>query len=385
VSASARFARTAAAALAAVLLGVSAASAAPDASDLLRIRGGEVAAEGAHPYAVQLEIRSGERLHGRCTGTLIGARWVATAAHCVTRFTEPGSPVLPDLGIEAVVGAATPADVPEPDPSRVRASHAIAHPGFDLQETGLLNDFALVRLDRPVNGEALAMAGPASAPVAPGMPATILGWGLQGPGQERSPALREGVVPVIDDAACEAADPFDQFDGPTMICAGALPPAGQPAGTCAGDSGGPLIASDARDRRLLIGITSWGFDSSCATGPDVFTEVAAVAPPVLEAAMDDPLAPLASPTVRVRAFAYGQGFAFVTLTAETGHLATDYTVAWRSEAGETGSTSGRLGGVGQTRRAMTLSGLSPGTQHRVEVTLRNALGQTVEAVALTTP
>ena len=32
-------------------------AAAPDASDLLRIRGGEVAAEGAHPYAVQLEIR----------------------------------------------------------------------------------------------------------------------------------------------------------------------------------------------------------------------------------------------------------------------------------------------------------------------------------------
>jgi secreted trypsin-like serine protease len=310
-------------------LGAGVALAAPaDNSDLLRIRGGEVAADGSHPYAALLEIRDDTRLIGHCSGALVGARWVATAAHCVTDISLSGSPVWPNLRVNATIGTVN-REEPIPVAAQVTASTAVVHPDFDLIGSGLGDDFALVRLDTPVRAAALPLFAPGdpASLVPAGTPATTIGWGLEGPEDSGvANQLREVALPVIADADCGAADPFAAFDGPSMVCAGFLPPTPDVAGTCQGDSGGPLIVNTAAGEPRLLGVTSWGFDSTCATGPDVFTEVSAVSGPVLAAAAADTVAPLSAPSMVARALSYRPTTANITMTANAGELATRYIV-----------------------------------------------------------
>lgn len=361
------------------------ASAAPptDPADLLRIRGGTVAADASHPYAAQLDVFTGVSYAGRCTGAVIGSQWVATAAHCVSDFRAPGSPVLSDLRVDAVIGTPGVAPVVSP-PVRASATYAVKHPGFDLLATGLKDDFALLRLDTPVAVEALGLvtAEEAQTLASPGTTAEVIGWGLEGPGQARTEQLRETTMPLIADATCDVLDPFDHFIGASMICAGYEPPQADLSGTCAGDSGGPLMVRDAVGDRRLLGITSWGFDVTCATGPDVFSEVPVVAPPVLAAAQADAVAPLAAPSVRARAFG-SLDRATVSLTANTGHLATRYEVSYAG-GGQTGTQRGTLAGVAQTRASVRLRGLDAATRYDVTVTLSNALGSASQGLTFAT-
>ena len=55
-----------------------------------------------------------------------------------------------------------------------------------------------------------------------------------------------------------------------MMCAASS----RPTGSCKGDSGGPLIASDpARNGSMsLIGVVSWG-STNCADSPGIYSEV----------------------------------------------------------------------------------------------------------------
>ena len=345
-------------------------------SDLLRIRGGQVATEGSHPYAALLEIRSGARVVGYCSGALVGARWVATAAHCVTDMGIPGSPLWPDLAVTVTLGAVDRTD-PEVVAQRIPASAAIVHPGFDVRTTGLVGDVALVRLDAPAPNPPLALFAPGDpeAQVAAGTPATIVGWGLEGPqGTFLSVRPREAAVNILDDTFCDTTDPYRAFEPPSMLCAGFSAPAADTAGTCPGDSGAPLTVTAADGSTRLLGVASWGFDPTCATGPDVYSELPAVSAPLLEAAALDPVAPLAAPAlVRIEPVAAGAA-AGVTLVADAGQLATRYTVEYRSRGVTPRIVTGVLGGGRAVRRSVPLVGVTGARRYRVHVTLTNALG-----------
>lgn len=82
-------------------------------------------------------------------------------------------------------------------------------------------------------------------------------------------------MPVIDMRECKIDYQWDYEDsiGPYNICAGDQEKGGKDA--CSGDSGGPLISID---KRVLLGVTSWGDGCGKKHKPGVYTRISQFVP-----------------------------------------------------------------------------------------------------------
>ncbi|XP_042861376.1 transmembrane protease serine 9-like isoform X1 [Penaeus japonicus] len=206
----------------------------------LRIIGGREAQKGKWPWQVVILNRFQEAF---CGGTLVGSRWVLTAAHCVRRklFVRLGEH---DLALRE--GAEV----------EYKVSRTVIHPKYD--STTVDNDVALLQLPEPVAttpriAPACLPEQGANLPV--GDKCTIIGWG-----KERNTHLfgtdvlhEAEVVPIIASKICEAVYE-DYYITSNMFCAGYLK--GR-VDSCAGDSGGPLLCQR-HGRWYIYGITSFG-------------------------------------------------------------------------------------------------------------------------------
>jgi secreted trypsin-like serine protease len=245
-----------------------------------RIVGGQ-AASRSYPYAALLRITypAGQ---ARCGGSLIAARYIVTAAHCMNNDGTP--PISIEYALGNVDASAAPyKPISEPP---------IVHPNFSGQAGGGW-DAALLHLPAPASGEAprdeqLQLLRPGDTPLwQPGTTATVIGWGLtedQVQGGRASNQLLEVGVPVFSDADCNsdftrAGAPSGFFDPQTEVCAGGK----DGKDSCNGDSGGPLLVP-VGDRLALAGLVSFGAvlrdaqgnEYSCAENlPGVYTRIAA--------------------------------------------------------------------------------------------------------------
>jgi len=242
------------------------------------IVGGQPATK-PYPYAAQL-YEKGDFI---CGGQLVRPNWVLTAAHCVEngntgQETDPG-----DLEIRL---------------GRTKLSdsggevHAIAAVVQHENYRGNGSDIALLKLARDATATPLRIVTAAERPVwAPGITATIVGWGATMFGGGASDELREAEVTITDDGSCETtgAQPTS-YEETTMFCAG------EPTGgrdSCQGDSGGPLLVPDASGAPVLAGVVSFG--TGCAF-PLLYGVYARVGDPTLRGWLDgkigaDPVAP----------------------------------------------------------------------------------------------
>jgi hypothetical protein len=184
-----------------------------------------------------------------CGGTLVAARYVVTAAHCLRDPTP--------LSIEVVLGTTTLDDPVAP-------RHAATVAGLDA---GL--DIGVLRLATPTT------VAPARLPrvedaglAAVGAVGRALGWGATSPSQPTSSTLLQVDLPFRTDADCQAA--FDDYDPGVTLCAG---DPGQRRDTCNGDSGGPLLAPDGVGGAVLAGATSYGAEN-CGTAFGAYVELA---------------------------------------------------------------------------------------------------------------
>jgi secreted trypsin-like serine protease len=211
--------------------------------------------------SVQLKTSSGTYV---CGGTLVGARWVLTAAHCATN--ADGS-VLQPRAFSLRVGSTSRTS----GGTAVLVDNVIRHPDYDAD--AYTNDLALLHLATPVLEEPLRLVGTDAAEAAlwsAGTQATIIGWGVTEDGRQAT-SLREAQVPVVGDDSC-GSDWLSSFSPASMVCAG-----GGSSDTCSGDSGGPLIVPG-DGGFVLVGVTSWGSNPCADPGvPGVYARVGAPA------------------------------------------------------------------------------------------------------------
>jgi len=223
-----------------------------------RVVGGKDAQPRQFPWLANLGYRSRGELSYKCGGTLIGKRWVLTAAHCVTGV--PG-------GLE-VEGVRVGEHDMRKDPDCVAGvcsspvqnfgvEEVIFHPGYNKPRT-YMNDIALLKLDREV--EYNNSTAPICLPwwddhedytlnTFAGHEAVIevAGWGATGPrGTDPAQILQFLEVPIFEPKRCKETYKLRKTTlEDNQLCAGGVPG----KDSCSGDSGSGLM------RRVLVPVT----------------------------------------------------------------------------------------------------------------------------------
>ncbi|WP_051470932.1 S1 family peptidase [Patulibacter minatonensis] len=214
------------------------------------------------PYTVAIQTVFGDDAVGGCSGTILDATHVLTAAHCVVE--ENGTRATPDQVAVAsgTTDATTKAGLAQGTVSSVATIRV--HPRH--KAGGFFDDVAVLTLSAPLNladgkTAALPMA-PSGTIVSPGRLVRITGYGITGGSADDFGTLRfVNVRAVIGGSSCSTSAPG------AFLCT-----EGTSKGACSGDSGGTATIGSASARRL-IGVTDIA-DSNCR-GLNLFANVAA--------------------------------------------------------------------------------------------------------------
>nr|XP_027808174.1 transmembrane protease serine 9 [Marmota flaviventris] len=233
-----------------------------------RIVGGVEAAPGEFPWQASLR----EDQEHFCGATVIGARWLVSAAHCFNEFQDPSQWVA-FTGTTHLSGS-------EASAVRSRVVRIAKHPSYNPDTADF--DVAVLELARalPLGRYIQPVCLPAPTHVfPPGRKCLISGWGyLKEDFLVKPEVLQKATVELLDQALCAG------LYGPSltdrMVCAGYLD---GKVDSCQGDSGGPLVCEEPSGRFFLAGIVSWGIGCAEAGRPGVYARVTRLRDWILQA------------------------------------------------------------------------------------------------------
>ncbi|WP_055494609.1 trypsin-like serine protease [Streptomyces sp. TP-A0356] len=213
------------------------------------IVGGTTTTTTAYPFMMQITDASGSQF---CGGTLVAAKKVVTAAHCMVGETT---------GSVRVVGGRTYLNGTNGTVSGV--SRIWIDPSYTDATNG--DDVAVLTLSTSMPYTPASYVSSSRTSVyAAGTTARIVGWGTTSANGSSSNQLRTATVPIVSDTSCKSSY-GSQFVQSDMVCAGY---SSGGVDTCQGDSGGPLLIGG-----VLAGITSWGNGCAEAGYPGVHTRL----------------------------------------------------------------------------------------------------------------
>lgn len=221
-----------------------------------KIVGGSEATPGRWPSVAAILFDGSLRNPWWCGGTLIGRRWVVTAAHCAT--SPDASRYRVGLGCHDITECMTAHAVP--------VRNVIVHPEY----RGWNNDIALLELAVDPGYPFTRMADAfdmAEIPI--GYPAVALGWGRTEDSGPLSEKLREVQLDVLGVGDVCEENSSNTSVWPNEICIGRLDGS---ADTCQFDSGGPAFVRRGQEWALL-GIISGGQACASAGYPGTYTYV----------------------------------------------------------------------------------------------------------------
>jgi trypsin len=241
-------------------------SARPGAVAHESIIGGTVAQAGTYPSLAYIVDFQGQAAY-QCTGTVIAPSLILTAGHCAENM-QTGAVNSPS-GYRVVTGAVDPL-LPGESVSTVLG--VIVYPGL-MRKTDD-GDVALLVLSSPTTAPPISLATASAAKrIAPGTPATIVGWGKTAYDQTAlTEQLQAATTAVQRDKWCRRNAP--PFFARGEICT--ITPPSYSTGICEGDSGGPLLVAGPAGEALEVGVADHVYGKCATRHPSVFASISSI-------------------------------------------------------------------------------------------------------------
>ncbi|XP_028932595.1 plasma kallikrein-like isoform X2 [Ornithorhynchus anatinus] len=227
----------------------------------VRVVGGTKSAPGEWPWQVSLHVKKSTQ-HLLCGGSIIGPRWILTAAHCFDGLNLPA--------LWRVYGGILNQSTIDENTPFSRVQEIIIHSQYKVLNSG--HDIALMKLESPLNFTDLQRPICLPTPEDTGVTLAncwVTGWGYSRENGEVQAILQKAKIPVISNLECQERYPQHKVTS-GMVCAG-YKDGGKDA--CKGDSGGPLACKH-HGVWHLTGVTSWGEGCARKDHPGVYTRVA---------------------------------------------------------------------------------------------------------------
>ncbi|XP_043471018.1 trypsin-1-like [Leptopilina heterotoma] len=226
-----------------------------------RIVNGTEAYLGQFPQQVSLR-RTGSKQHF-CGGSIVGLKYIVTAAHCM--FVGDHMEIaIPPTSITIVAGDVLLQGTSITTQERI-VQKIIKHRYFNKDT--LEHDIALLQLEKPlVENDAIQVAKLPTARSIPGTLCEVSGWGDPSEGNHVvSNTLMFVRLPLINRTLCRELLVNSSTVPNGMICAGYIQ--GE-RDACQGDSGGGMVC-----KNRLTGIVSGGEGCARPRKPGIYTDV----------------------------------------------------------------------------------------------------------------
>jgi len=234
-----------------------------------RIVGGETVDLNTWGWYTRLSIKEGGSTY-LCGATIIGKRWLLSAAHCTTKddgTSYSSSDVIAHLNDHS-------ANKMDKFEKTMRIKNVYNHPKYFMQDGRPYNDISLLEtVDDLFTTD--DYAAPACLPSKDTSTADmqklkcyVAGFGAVEFQGETSQFLKSIHVNVIKDETCKQA--YSSYEEKMEFCAGHLK-GGRDA--CQGDSGGPLVCINEANEPILYGAVSWGGACAMPNQPGLYTRI----------------------------------------------------------------------------------------------------------------